>query len=379
MSFAIVCHGCGSNLSIPDGYSRNKIQCTECGVLCQVPARPAPEKPKEKKQPVEDASALEVDKQPAAPVRSVRAPVTTIVKEPVPAAEGVATCPHCGELVRAPDRKRKRVGKCPACGVAWPAPAARPKPPPRPVPPPPDEFAGSTPDDDPDSGNPYRTADAGSRRCPGCTAQLGPAVVLCVRCGFDLREGRKTSKEYQPFAREWDSGMSLRTRFLLFLLCQLGALAIIAFASTTVEDSLLGEVVTFGFSWVVFTGMTGFILGTFDHIGLKRYKSGRVDLTKAWRVCFYPMPLQKIDVRDYSGVITAARSHGDWLAWLIFIVLLTGGCFPALVYWYCVIYKTEYLVALTNAHETAEIYVYRGWSAEQMDEIKQMLRDAMTQ
>ncbi len=247
-----------------------------------------------------------------------------------------------------------------------------------PAPPPPDEFAGSSPDEDPDSSNPYRTADAGARRCPGCSNHLGPEVVVCVRCGFDLRQGRKVVKEYQKLERSWDSGMSLWTRILLFLLCQAAALIAIGVGLMELEDSLSVEVATFAVSWLVYTAMTVFLLGTYDHIDLKRFRSGRVDLVRAWRIGFAPLAPEKIDVREYSGVVGGRGEHAGFWEWLVFLILLISGVVPAVVYWYCAIYQTEYYVALTGVHGTVEAKVYRGWSQERMQEIQEALRTAMT-
>ena len=381
MSFAIVCHGCGAKVAVPDDYARNKMQCPECGVMCQVPPRPAAKKKAEARPPAKEPAHFE-DDEPAAPASPPALPqkATTITDHPAFAGKGLAACWHCGEAVRVPERKRGRRRKCPACGVDWPQIDARsrPAPPPTPVPPPPDEFAGSSPDEDPESSNPYRTADAGSRRCPGCSAQLGPEVVVCMRCGFDLRVGRKTVKEYQRFDRSWDSGMPLKTRILLFALCQAMALLAIVVGFLSVEDSPAVQIPTFGISWLIYTAMTAFLLGTFDHIELKRYKSGRVDLVRMWRIGFIPCPQEEIDVRAYFGVIYGSAVHAGFWEWLVFLILLLSGIVPAVVYWYCAIYKTEFSVALTNEHENPEIKIYRGWSQEQMHEIHQTLRDAMT-
>jgi DNA-directed RNA polymerase subunit M/transcription elongation factor TFIIS len=375
MSFANVCHGCGARLTVPDDYPRNKMQCPACGVFCQIEPRPAAKNKAAERQAAEDADRSEED-EPVTPVRSAPPPSVMTFRE-MPAGKGLATCPDCGEMVRAPAHKRGRREKCPLCGAAWPVPAAPPKPPPLPLPPLPDEFAGSNPDQDPETSNPYRTADAGSRRCPGCSAQLGPEVVVCVRCGFDLRLGRKVVKEYQEFERSWDSGMPLRTRLVLFLFCQPAALIAATAGLVALDVSVFAALPTIGLSWLVYTSTTAFLLGTFDHSELKRYRSGRVDLVRKWHVGFIPWPAKKIHKRDYSGVVTGVTYIGLW-EWLVFLMLLSCGIAPGLVYWYCVIYKIEYTVALSKDREIPEIYVYRGWSEEQMHEIKQTLRDAMT-
>ncbi len=246
------------------------------------------------------------------------------------------------------------------------------------VPPPPDEFAGTTIDDDPDSGNPYGAADAGARRCPECTELLGPDVVVCVRCGFDMRLGRRLVKKYQRFDESWDSGMAPSTRWLLFLICQAAAWTAMIVGFTTLDNDKWEMIATFACSWLIYTAMTGFLLGTYDHLHLKRSKLGKIALSRAWRVCFWPLPPREIDLRAYVSVTCGAAEYATWWEWLIFCCLLSAGILPALIYWYLAIHKTEYFVGLCGEHESLEEKVFRGWDKERMGEIQQMLRDALT-
>ncbi len=389
MGASIICNGCGARLTIPDDYPRNKMQCPECGVMCPVSPRPALKTPASESRPAANSPASESrPAEEAAIIEDAPAPVrsppplhpTAIVEAPTPAGKGLAHCPHCGELVRVPERKIGWRGQCPACERDWPTVKKKPPPPRLPVPPPPDEFAGSTPDEDPESSNPYRTADAGGRRCPGCGDRLGPEIVLCVRCGFDLREGRKHVKEYGKFERSWDSGMPTRTRWVLFLLCQSVALISIglAFFTVTSDDSLSVAVTTFVFSWMVYTGMTAFLLGTYDHVYIRRYKSGRVDLIKTLKVAFIPCTPREIDVRDYFGVSGGRMANvGAW-DWFICLILFLSGVFPAVIWWYCTIHKVVHTVWLTNEHGAPEVLVYRGWGEEIMKEIEHALQTALT-
>jgi hypothetical protein len=369
MSVPIVCNGCGGRLTVPDDYARNKMQCPECGVMCVIPPGTAAKKQAAISQPVEEPRFD--DEEPPAPTRFAEAPA--------PAGKGLLTCRSCGELVRAPATKRGKKRHCPVCGAAWPETALRVmQAPSLPIPPPPDEFAGVAIDEDPDSGNPYGTADPGARRCPDCTEQLAPGVAVCVRCGFDLRLGRKLAKEYQRLDMSWDSGMSLPTRVLLFLICQAAAWTAIIVGLATLDNPIGEEIATFVFSWMVYTAMTGFLLGTYDHLHLKRSKSGKIDLTRAWRICFWPFPAQAIDVRAYFSVTSGAGEYANWWDWLIFCILLSPGIVPALLYWYFAIHKTEYFVGLCGEHESLEEKVYRGWDRERMLEIQRTLRAALT-
>src|SRR5436305_2041443 len=66
----VICQGCGQAFAVPPGYSRNKIQCPGCGVICQVPAgdvdrseEPLPQEPETAPEPTfprQDAAGVPV-------------------------------------------------------------------------------------------------------------------------------------------------------------------------------------------------------------------------------------------------------------------------------------------------------------------------------
>src|SRR5579862_6489411 len=116
MSFTIICHGCGAQISVADDYPRNKMQCPECGVMCPVPPRPTGKKKAKESKPADDAALFEDDEPIASAPAATSPPVTTFAAEPTPAGKGLATCPHCGEVVRVPERKGGKRGQCPVCG-----------------------------------------------------------------------------------------------------------------------------------------------------------------------------------------------------------------------------------------------------------------------
>src|SRR5438128_339896 len=102
MSVTIICHNCGKPQPIPDGYQRNKMRCSACGVICDLLVgvrRNAPE-PR--------SSSLPTEAPAAAPVP---------VEKSVFQGKSIDHCPHCGELVRLRINKRKQ-GFCPNCGTS---------------------------------------------------------------------------------------------------------------------------------------------------------------------------------------------------------------------------------------------------------------------
>jgi ribosomal protein L40E len=90
-------------------------------------------------------------------------------------------CPNCQKKLRLPDEARGVQAQCPHCEAIFDVSA--------PAPPPLDPNAVITVQE--------AGADEGAaigiqgRICPVCNADLPREAVLCVRCGFDFRSGKK--------------------------------------------------------------------------------------------------------------------------------------------------------------------------------------------
>jgi hypothetical protein len=371
MARSVVCHGCGQRLDVPDDFARNKMQCPECGVFCPVPAGPAPAKKKAKalaepeEEPRFDADDPPVIAPPAPPPRDDRVTETP----------GLGACPHCGELVRVPPRRKGKRRACPACGGDWAEPAKA-KPAPAAAPPlPPVRTVNeklTAPDEDPETSNPYRVTDRGRRVCPGCQHEIEPEAVLCVRCGYDLRTGHKIVKTYKPIDLSWDSGLPLRLRLIAFASAMGLALVVFGlFAMLVTEQGWM-----FVPPWLVFGAMMSFLFGTYDRLDLRRDRRGDVALTKTWRCCFVPVKTYEIDVRAFEGVLSGRAHSGGCWEWTVFLALLPLGLVPSAIWWYFAIYRTVYYVALCRDHGAPEITLYRGWSEARMHEVARTVRDA---
>jgi hypothetical protein len=369
----IICEGCGQKVPIPEGYRRNKIQCA-CGVICVVPesARQEAESPAPKRSvPAAKAPAaaeeeaerwlLDEEPSPAAPPR-FRDPEPA--KEPAPAkpakVEMRFPCRRCGQIVR-------RQGECPSCDadkmpaatkeekVWWPSV----------------DTSGGTPEDEEDS-SPYAVEGGDEVQCPKCCFMLPPGSVLCIRCGYHLKKRKKIVKTYQPIERVWETNLSLATRLTFFVAIEIAAL-VLGLIGVFWGGADLGVFIG---SFLGFTAMTSFLLGTFDRIYLARDTRGWVRLVKTWRLCFIPREPKAIDVRDYEGIVTG--QHNDVTIWDygIFFSLIVSGLIPGLIWWYLVFYKITYHVSLSRDHGFPECLVYSGWSDKQMKEIAYTLRNA---
>jgi hypothetical protein len=112
-----------------------------------------------------------------------------------------------------------------------------------------------------------------------------------------------------------------------------------------------------------------FVLGTYDRITLMRDSRGRVKITKVWRFCFVPLQPVTTEVRGFEGITTGQWHDAGFLEWFVLASLLPLGIIPSIIWWYNAIYKMHFHVALAMDHGHAEVYLYRGRSQEQMNDI----------
>lgn len=327
MSGSVLCHGCGQSIDVPDSHTRNKIRCPYCGVICPVAASTQKGPPAKKKPAAEaDVSWDEVpDSEPE--LREALLPNLELGEKPRP----------------------------------------RPKPAPEPESPPPVWPPHASDEDD---GNPYAVEGGELPKCPNCMKEMERDATLCVSCGYDRRTGKKFTKTYEPMEKHWEAGLSFRARLAIFIALQ--SIMVLMLVGSLLAD----EIWAFMMSWPIFTAMTSFILGSFDSLDLARDRKGRVTLVKTWRICFIPMEPNKIDVRDYEGVITGTgRDVGFW-DWLVCFALLPMGCLLAFVWFYFAIYRDRFYVGLMRDHGFPEMVLYRGWSEDRAHDIASAVRAA---
>ena len=290
---------------------------------------------------------------------------------PVRPTKGVFTCPQCGERVRL---KSDQPPLCPTCGKALTAPATvEPRrivaPSPVPVPAEPQPLiAGSDADDDQPytvPGDPEQT-----EPCPQCNKPLPRGAVVCFHCGFDRTTGKKIERVYQKVDKHWAPGLPLRTRLGIVLGVEALALVVTlgwVFAGADLFALLLG--------WIIGAALLAFVLGTYPQINLRRNSKGRAFLTKALRICFIPLAPAIVDWRKYEGVVTGKRHDTDVWDWLIVVMLLPYGVFPALLWWIYVIRPDQFHAALSKDHGFPALLLYRGHSADLAKEIAVAIHD----
>lgn len=377
----VICEGCGQRVPIPDGYRRNKIQCA-CGVICAVPesARQEADAPAPKRATAQSPPAVEqeaerwlLDDSPRSPPPSEPSSFhePEPVEEPKPAqkparkpavAEMKFPCRRCRKLIR-------RQGECPECD----GPVTRPQTPSGNEEPVwwPSVDAPDEKDEEEEDSSPYTVEGAEDVKCPKCCFMLPHGSVLCVRCGFHLKERKKVARSYQPLDRQWETSASYVTRLMVYYGCLAVSMAL-GLIAVFWAGADLGVFIG---AFLLLAAMLAFLVGTYDRIHLTRDARGRVKLTKTWRVAFYTLQPQTIDVRSYEGIVTGKhREVTVWEYW-IFFFLLFFAIVPGIVWWY-ITSKTTYHVSLSRDHGFPEYILYSGWSEIQMKEIAYSLRDA---
>jgi hypothetical protein len=348
MSVDVICHGCGQAFSVESGYARNKIQCPSCGVICPIPLGGAKERPR-----------------PAAPAPAPEPENSDLEDESL--SWLLQKGPELEETAPAPPKKKPRKHRDNAVpqGSATPFdddPEGRRRHQPERKHPP-------TVSNDDDNADPYTTADRDLPICPKCRKQMEEDAVVCVSCGFDVRKRKKIAKSYEVIARAWDSTLSLRTRMICAGLVS-GFVLMLGLIVNLVDES---DPVPFLMWFPLFNLGLVFVLGTFERVILIRNDSGRSTLTRQWRVCFLAIRAKDYSVRGYGSIVTAQLAETSLWEWFIFSSLLFSGVLPGLLFWYFVIHKPYFYVALTQDHGHPELFVYRGRSEQQMRDVRDTL------
>jgi hypothetical protein len=320
MSFTTICHGCGQSVDIDDGYQRAKIRCPACGVMCEVPP-PQTRKPAAKKKPA-------------------RAAAPTAPPTPEPAISPADT--------------------------GAPATKKQPAPPPPPAPKPLPEFGS-----DEDDGKPYFVSGGELKKCPECNKVLETEAVVCDRCGFDLQTGKKPTKTYSTIERQWEAGWPFRKRRALFIGCQVVILSLGLLAAVA-EGAWVGFVT----AWLLFTGLSAFLLGTYDRIDLTRNKRGQVKLSKSYRIFFFLRPAKTYKLSQFEGVVTGRVNDVDFTDLIITAILLPIGLIPAILWWWYFIHHDQFFVALSKDHGFPSDILYQGLSQEHAEDIATTVRDS---
>jgi DNA-directed RNA polymerase subunit RPC12/RpoP len=357
MGIRVICPGCGALVEAEEGEVRARIRCPQCGVMCDLPQRHAPQ----------------VEKRPA-----------PALEETDPAAEGVLLQNDPVGQDREVPKKKRATGNKPVPKASPPRGNGYP-------------YEHSNEDD----GKPYFVPDlAEERTCPSCKKLLELDAVLCTSCGYNLQTGEKTVQEYEPLQRDWWVGWPYSRRLGIFIGIQ-GCYFPLVIVGMWVHQNVPGPL----FSWLVLVAMLAFLLGSFFHVHLTRNRKGRVKITRTWYICFIPRPPAKVDAMEFAGVvhgpqsdegcfkyfILMALSISPLLSALVFLfqfvfsrddppsflanlLVILWEAFPALFWYYWAFMRQTFYVSLTNEHGYPEFTLFESGDQERVRDMTESIR-----
>lgn len=349
------CRGCGQRLEIPEGHSRTKLRCPECGVFNELPkelvenlkSRPAAPK----RSVDDDAADLLADEPPVRPKQKkaqAAAPAAPKPKPPasVPAAPPVATKAAADEPPAvdsntygfAPDSEPER-----------------------------EVLIQGTSEDD---GKAYQvTGDIKKKKCPECEKRVDYRAKVCNHCGYDFVTEEKAVREFEPIIREWETGWPLQRRVAVFAIAQVVNLVVLV-------TSFMSDMGCVGLPLLlIMAGLQAFLLGTYDTLKIIRSNKGKVTITRTWRLLFMPKPPDRIKWTDHEGVVLVQGREMEMVNWLICLVLTLYLILPGVLFWWYVLKPDQYHVAFSMSHGYPETTLYKGTNEAQAREILQVVMD----
>jgi hypothetical protein len=202
--------------------------------------------------------------------------------------------------------------------------------------------------------------------CPRCKEVMPAGETTCPTCGH-CQDAQPAVIE--PLTRHWEAGLPTARRVAIFMIGQGIGLTMLVIAA------FIGELLAALVSWLIFTGMLVFIVGTYDCVNLTRNQKGRVALTRSWRVCFVPRPPIKLRLSEYDGIGTGMDRDADMWDWLLVLVLLSFGLIPGIIGWYWMIHCDKFFVALVRGHGAPAYFLYRGTSEAHMHDMAATIRE----
>ena len=241
-------------------------------------------------------------------------------------------CTGCGRLLRVEDALAGRKTRCPRCDAVSVVPDAT-----TPVAAILAEPAATAVVD----GLPADT-DEVAAVCPGCQTDMLPGAVVCLECGYHLKDGKRLRTVREPLARHWDNGLTPGQRLL-------GLAAVLAGTALVVLHGWLRRSRVEWWWLLGFAAVYALItLGWTFRITLARDQQGRLRLTKRQWVCFVPVSRWSVNVSKYRCVWLdhAAGEDTDF-----------------------------YTLELAGDHGQTPVTVYRGANEEVMKDLADALRD----
>jgi hypothetical protein len=324
-------------LEVPEGFTRSKMRCAECGVFTNLPKEtrrgkaaepPASEEMERKKKQARPAPKDEdrdEDDRDVIPMKAEAPP-------PKPAASQKAQ----------PDAEPER-----------------------------DVLIQGTEDDD---GNPYQvTGDVVSKRCPECNKKIEKADRICVHCGYNYDNKQKKERTFQPITEQWEAGYPYQTRFAIFIGVQVVNFVILAVCLFTDHGGT-----TLFMLGLITVALQAFLIGTYQRLNLTRSQKGKIVLTTTWRYAFFAKPTETVKWKEHDSVGIKREGEFDVISWAFVLILLAYGIVPGVAFWYFMVRPDKFTVKLCADHGSTETPIFRTTNEELAKEVQQVVSEVTT-
>lgn len=322
---SIVCNGCGQTLDPGQSGGKPKMRCPGCGALVDLRDFSGYEAPK-KSKPAPDPGEMRDEGSDESPFGD---PVEAIVVTEKPKKRKAESA----------DRPVRKKTVPTIDGKVAPPPFEPPQP----------EFETSNEDD----GKAYAMPGGVDFPCPGCSDLLPRGTILCTRCGFDLRTGKKKKTTVKPISLHFGPKFSETNRMILWGL--LGLQLVLPYLMGWISFSLDTIWLTV-FAWI----LMAFILGTWGELSVDRKSNGRTLFTRRIRVGFVPLVPLTYSSDKYIGLKAELRGEVTMIDYIVMVALLGMFLIPGIIFYFTVFMRPEYAIILTGEHGMSLEQLYRS-------------------
>jgi hypothetical protein len=167
-----------------------------------------------------------------------------------------------------------------------------------------------------------------------------------------------------PINEHWDTFWPLERRVKVA-----AVMLVLNVVLLPLSDLLIQSLLTIVTTLLINSLLQIFVLGTFDRLDVKRSPVGKIVVARTWRICFYPLPTQRIRWRELATVSCRASHEHHSEDWLGVIALLPYCIIPSFLWYWYVIRPDQFIVALCKDHGYAHTILFRSWNQEQAQEV----------
>ena len=327
---SIVCNSCGQTLDPAQSGGKPKMRCPGCGALVDL----------------RDFSGYDANQKSRTASQSDETPVQ--IPEDNPFESAVVT----GE----PKKQKAKSGDRPARKKSVPTIDGEAAPPlymPAQV-----QFETSNEDD----GKAYAMPGGVDFPCPGCSDLLPQGTILCTRCGFDLRTGKKKKTTVKPVSLHYGPKFSATNRIILWGI--MGLPLVLPYIFGWVPLAVNTFFLTL-FAWI----LMAFILGTWGELSVERKANGRTLFTRAIRVGFVPLLPQTFTSDKFIGMKAELRGEVTLIDYIVMVAMFGMLILPGIIFYFTVFMRPEYAIILTGEHGMSLEQIYRSRDTKRTWEI----------